>query len=602
MTDSSPQNPLDEALRRELTEYGEAPSPRVWAGVRRNLPAAPPLRARRRRRLTLLLGLLFVLMVASQLLFRGPRPGAEELSQGNGTALEKRIPPASDPAELAQSVSETPHPIGSVLEPAPQQASGGAAAAHGVTRPGEPGPAPETTDFETSETGKRGVGMAGTNEVALAPAHNGGSAFQSQVAVVSSSKSKHALTALSASPAQSKNEGRHTGLTTLAIPKGLSFREKTHHPVAAASSRPAVAPGAATATRLALSEPRATTVAAVPAATPISQSSTSTIQSPTTHLDVAEPASRTTASKAAFPTAVSTVEPASYEVQRQEAASFPEGVARLAYRELETSSWALPTPLVPGPDSVQPTRPAGPRWAVLAVGGPTISYRTLHQPLVSGGSVYDSRLSRQERPAPGWGAQVQVRRVLSGRWALAAGIGYQQYATSLAVEVVQTLRMNGSVQAVETVHNRDTYNLLVLPVQFTYTLGIPRGSWQVAALGGLEPGRYLGGLNTRANPPLAATTSSFPSAGAGYSYDISQRSSSPSDASPYQTWNLGVSLGLDLRYRPAPASRWQVVAQPTGRYITTPFALDSAPDYSRHPFSLGLLVGLSWDVRQGKQP
>lgn len=231
--------------------------------------------------------------------------------------------------------------------------------------------------------------------------------------------------------------------------------------------------------------------------------------------------------------------------------------------------------------------------------GPSLSYRRLPQPSAGG----PSDVAQLERPGLGWGAQVQGRRVLSGRWALAAGLGYQQYATRLDPQ------QSGSTAASAFLGNksaaaspvRDTYNVLVMPVQLSYALGAAGPRWQVAALGGVEPGRYLGGRSTRdsaasydANANNLPSTSVPPTS---TTVAFGQRSYASAAASPYRAWNLGLSLGLDLRYRLAPAGRWQLLAQPTGRYVISPFARAAAADYSRQPFSFGVLMGLSWDVK-----
>ena len=216
------------------------------------------------------------------------------------------------------------------------------------------------------------------------------------------------------------------------------------------------------------------------------------------------------------------------------------------------------------------------RWELLALAGPALSYRTL-------GSAPDnsaSDVAHLERPALGLGAQVQLRRVLSGRWSLAVGLGYHEYAASLPLQVLQVQSVYDSTY--QTVYHRDTYRLLTLPIQLGYALRGSGGRLATAVLVGAEPARYLGGRST------------VPS-GCG----CQQQAYSSAPTSPYQPWNLGFSLGLDLRYRlGSPASRWHWVVQPTGRYVLTPFVRPDAAGYtSRQPFSLGVLTGLAWELR-----
>ena len=229
----------------------------------------------------------------------------------------------------------------------------------------------------------------------------------------------------------------------------------------------------------------------------------------------------------------------------------------------------LPATLRATADSVRPARPVR-RWSLLLVAGPTLSYRTLG--LAPTLAVGQPDFARLERPALGFGAQVQVRRVLSGRWALAVGLGYHEYATRLA--------LSRKDSAYASVHQRDTYRLLTVPVQLSYALGVPHGRLSWALLAGLEPGWYQGGRSTE-----------------GSTCSCQQQAYS-SAASPYRSLSLAFSLGLDVRYRLGSAgSRWQWLVQPTGRYVATPFVRSDAVGFTRRqPVSLGLLTGFSWDL------
>ncbi|MBO2029857.1 hypothetical protein J4D99_00515 [Siccationidurans ginsengisoli] len=214
------------------------------------------------------------------------------------------------------------------------------------------------------------------------------------------------------------------------------------------------------------------------------------------------------------------------------------------------------------------------RWALLAMAGPTLSYRTLGATSPPATTATRPDFAHLERPALGFGAQVQVQRVLSGRWVLAMGLGYQEYATRLALQV-------HTDSTAMSVHQRDTYRLLTLPMQLGYALGVPRGQLAKALLMGVELGWYQGGRSTEGNACGCEQTT----------YAASAR--------PYRPLTLALSLGLDLRYRLAgPAGRWRWVVQPTGRYVLTPFTQANVAGFTaRQPFSLGLLTGFSWDIR-----
>ncbi|QKG58469.1 hypothetical protein GKZ68_18630 [Hymenobacter sp. BRD128] len=233
----------------------------------------------------------------------------------------------------------------------------------------------------------------------------------------------------------------------------------------------------------------------------------------------------------------------------------------------------LPASLTALPDSSPLARP-GRRWALLATAGPTLSYRTIGALPPGLGTRPD--FAHLERPAVGLGAQVQVRRVLSGRWALAVGLGYQEYATRLALQQVDSGRTT-------RIRLRDTYRLLTLPMQLSYALSAPRGRLAKALLLGAEVGWYRGGRSTEGSD----------------CHCQQQAYTATATDSLYSAKTLALSLGLDLRYRIGGAdSRWQWLVQPTARYVLTPFVKPNKAGFSpRQPFSLGLYTGFSWDIR-----
>jgi hypothetical protein len=159
------------------------------------------------------------------------------------------------------------------------------------------------------------------------------------------------------------------------------------------------------------------------------------------------------------------------------------------------------------------------------------------------------------------------------------GAGYHKYATRLALSVIDS-----SSRIPRSVHQRDVYRVLTLPVQFSYTLGVPQQRVAWALLFGVEPSWYLGGRSTEGS-------------GCGCQQQVYPLDSARTG--PYRPLTLALSLGLDLRYRlGGPASRWQWVVQPTVRYVITPFVRNEAVGFTRRqPWSLGLLTGISWDIR-----
>ncbi|MFC7668231.1 hypothetical protein ACFQT0_13225 [Hymenobacter humi] len=110
--------------------------------------------------------------------------------------------------------------------------------------------------------------------------------------------------------------------------------------------------------------------------------------------------------------------------------------------EVATPSFNRPDLLVSS-DSML-SHPAAPsRWAAQVMAGPTLTHRQLGTaqanssspgyPIPSTNSLpYDSwgsRLAAQEKASMGFGVQLQIQRVLTGRWSVSGGLGYQEYAS-----------------------------------------------------------------------------------------------------------------------------------------------------------------------------
>jgi hypothetical protein len=248
--------------------------------------------------------------------------------------------------------------------------------------------------------------------------------------------------------------------------------------------------------------------------------------------------------------------------------------------------------------------PVAPRWAVQVVLGPSVTYRQLSAPATealalanpsaaAGISSTTTNVATLERPTLGQSLQVQLRRTLNGRWAVAAGVGYREYATALALRLHTTSSLTNTLPTsaipvalpdstvAGTVHRRDTYRYLTVPVQFSYALGARPGRLRPALLLGTELGVYVGG-----------TTSE------GTVCDCAARTWTPT-GSPYRTLSLSLSLGADLRYRLGPLGRgpWELLAQPTAVYGLTAVARTGSGYYERRPYALGLLLGVSYDLR-----
>ena len=590
LPDLPPRHPLDEALRQQLADYAEAPGPQVWAGVRQRLGRpVPAWRARWRRPLPLLLGLLVLLLATVGQLYgpaRRPPLARTGATPGSRVGLDAGLGAGQSGSKAA---ALRPKPLSARPDQLPDAATGGTS---GIGRPEslvyniQSGRHSQPTVRSRPRAGRRAAAATRAASLTNRVAANRGRQPRRLPEVYSG---EPALATLidSDKPTEigpARREVAAGARQQLSPDYGLESQAGARLPAAVRQGRADDQPVRLTQLnrRLAAASASASLTRPVPAAA--TQPGTAGTVTPAA-VAVAD---------AGFGLTLAGPEPASPLAP----------LAPLAYR---TVLLAAPRPA----DSLrprvlaalEPVRPAtarheAGRWSVQALAGPTLSYRRLPQPETGGAAT----LAHRERPAAGLGAPVQLRRILSGRWALAAGLGYQQYATRLpgydgpgagGLLAPGSATGPGRGQAVATSGqpSRDTYHLLVLPVQLSYALGSAGRPWQLAALAGLEAARYLGGSVTLASPTANSAPTFLP-------YTFAQRPYSNAQSSPYRPWSGAGSLGLELRYQPTdPGARWQLLVQPTGRYVLTSFARPDAADYSRRPFSLGLLVGAGWRLK-----
>lgn len=584
LPESDRQNPLDEALRRELSSYGETPDPRVWAGVRRNLPGAPALRPRWRRPLPLLLLSLLPLLVATLIWWRPLRPKR---------LLTKVLPAGSGVFGAASPADKLT--IGAGANPAAKANSG---------RPAGRVLAASASATSATSSNSASINAASGAVAALgaANAHRGEryTAVQ-QRGLGSSTYRLQGEAAAVVGRLRPFNRKIRPGVVADVLAGPELAGQPPRRPLSFQPGMPAFALAQSRPTkvlRAAGQQPTGDRPKVAPAGS--SANTLAQANQPTTATGDLAAGKAGMITLAAAPVATFATSSAAISQASQALPVAGEAVVHLPHTGFSLSAnLPLPTRLAAIADSTKPTARLNHRWALLAVAGPTLSYRTLRQPRNTG----RPDVAQFERPAAGFGAQLQVRRVLSGRWALAAGLGYQQYATRLTLQVVSAPPNTTSFptsnypqpQVSQSVQSRDTYQLLTLPLQLSYGLGVPGRHWQMAVLGGVEPGYYLGGSSTADNT-YSSSVNNANNGSLSLADFYNQRTYSNASSSPYRTWNLGLSLGLELRYRRAPTSRWQVLVQPTGRYVATPFLRADAADYSRQPFSLGLLAGLGWEL------
>jgi hypothetical protein len=573
-------DPLLAALQQRLGDYGAAPPPGAWAGIRQRLPLAPRPWWRRPRRLLPLLALLLGLVATTA----GVRQwrGVGDISTASATS--KTV--ATGPKHPATHTQPTGAPAKEPAKPAPFRTPSFA------TRRGL-----SALNSAASQQANASRRLATTT-----PPINSLPGSTIANAPLSTAASAHAAKqAGAARPAL--NDRLPTKLPTAEPSAGLTTPKRTNYPVSrllatgAKRRRALVAEAATTGSRAA--SRLATTTTAPAAHKPLTlRTKLQAHQLAGTFGRPPQATTRPQRGAAPTPAAATPALPTSTSLfglaSRRQVATKQGSALRTPHPQTASSTLftlaadtlglssvglvlplasPLPAPLAGRPDSLPPAVPVR-RWALLAVAGPTLSYRTLGATTPAATTAPRPDFARLERPALGFGAQVQVRRVLSGRWALAVGLGYQEYATRLALQVATDTTS-------ASVHQRDTYRLLTLPVQLGYALGAPRGRLAKALLVGAEVGWYQGGRSTEGNDCGC------------------QQTAYTATASPYRPRTLALSLGLDLRYRVGgPAGRWQWVVQPTGRYVLTPFTSATAAGFTaRQPFSLGLLTGFSWDIR-----
>jgi hypothetical protein len=574
-SDDEARDPLLTALQQRLHDYAQAPPPGAWAAIRQQLPPAIPRPWwRQSRRLLPLLGLLFGLLAVSTLVIRSgylqrnsPALGRSKTTlQGNLKEFPATPNSASQSKQRLieadkQVVAITSTPSASSSAPSPEAATGAA-------------PTSETSQATTraaTTTYNPGTNLGGTR-------------------AATSTK------AVSTTAAHAPGSSRHPPITAPSLTARSSATQRTQHQRAA---NLATNGAQQTERRARRRTQRRSLGAGWPQKSMLATTSANIPDYPSTSQHFKSKTSQRSAGRALVTLSPSgrrrrrrmgTTSPARVAQTKQEqltaeypiAGKLPATGERLSVPDsltlrpvaLGLAPALLSPTLVARPDSFQ-HMPRARRWSVLVLAGPTLSYRTLGPAPTLAAQHPD--FARLERPALGFGTQVQVRRVLSGRWALALGLGYHEYATRLSLSIIDS-----SNRSPRSVHQRDVYRVLTLPVQVSYALGAPHGRLAWALFLGAEPSWYRGGRSTEGSDCGC------------------QQLSYPLDSArigPYRSLSLALSLGLDLRYHlGGPASRWQWVVQPTARYMATPFVRSEAVGFTqRRPWSLGLLTGISWE-------
>ncbi|MBD2720541.1 hypothetical protein [Hymenobacter armeniacus] len=577
MTDREPDD-LYDALRRRLADHGQEPPAPLWANIRAQLPppvAAPQLRKRSHKRTAAAL-LLLLLAVVGTVGWQWWRVGQRrELAQQAARRADQQNqlatvqPGTAQAPDAARSGSASEGPVAGVA-PASDAASSSAptSATPAVAAAGEAAPG--------TATPRNAVAGDGTGPVS-GPGSTG--------AVVASG----AITAASR-PAVKTATGRTEGIAMV----GRSARKRRF---AAALVKPATEDQEAASAARPGPAGRPVNVAAVTVAVVAPRAAASEEAGRMNDIG-ATPGSQSGLANGEMG---STQAAADAGISSREAASST-WTSPLALRRATLSPVEMAALRLALPADTLPRLPAVPvrRWAVQVVGGPAYTYRHLSQsndlaynapssPTPNTIRSFDTAGSvreQQEQAGTGLALALQVRRVLSGRWSLSAGLGYQEYAlqrtydevkaitSSIPPVVVSNPRPPVTTYVFTQSTYRDTYRFLTVPVRLSYVLGATK-KLSYAFSGGADAAFYLGGN----------------SAGS----DAARHAWGPGADGPNRALNLSLSGGLDVRYRVAP--RLELLAQPSATYFLNSLAKPVSGLTPRHLLGAGVLLGVSYDWR-----
>jgi hypothetical protein len=614
MTEREPDD-LYDALRDRLTDYGQEPPAPLWAGIRAQLPppvAQPKLRPKRRAAVVLL---LLLLVTASDLGWRWwhNQPLSHDATEPQlATVTSKNSAPSNQHKHSTATAAFT----------SPPSATSGAALRPGTAATSVDGVASSTSASQKSGT----VGTVGTpgggptaNEAASpsASATTGAKPARAAAAAgmladgptpIAARARKRPTYEATAGPATAIISGK-TAAHAARAPKlgqySLGREVAVNTPGKPGATSFQAAARKAANNRKATNQPlRASSISTNPAARksfehqPASGLETNNVavrsakkeqvQSP-----ARQPGAEATAKAIAPISGAAT--PAANDTDVLTAQTLDQLQARTVALQLMKGLAPAQAQTV----AVAPNEPPAsflPRWAVQVLAGPALTYRQLSSssalsanPAPTTPSMYPGQNSQStasiaelERPALGGGFQLTVRRALTERWSLSAGLGYAEYATRLALQQVQAAHSN-SVGAVAprpdssttSIHRRDTYRFVTVPLRVGYTKPLsPR--WSVGLLAGADVALYVGGSSTEGSA-CACQTRSWGLTG-----------------SPYRRVSVGASLGAEVRYRLN--GRWELLAQPTATYMLNPLAQSTSAYYRRHLLGGTALLGAAYTL------
>ncbi|GAA4364900.1 hypothetical protein GCM10023185_34790 [Hymenobacter saemangeumensis] len=596
MTEREP-NELYDALRDRLADYGQEPPAHLWANIRQQLPppvALPQTRPRPYHWASRVLtgGLLSAACLSAWwysthrtdsqgrqavAVQQAPRPHQPEAEQT--AALARQASSAQSSAAGTAAGSHAPT-LSTASSGAENVLASSSAASEAETTASA---LATTTAASTSPAGAPGRQAATHSNPGAGVSHagNGGAAF---AAAASAGRKPNLAPALAAAP----NAAR---------------RQRDAAPALRPAAQPLSSPQASRAGRTpsALLSSRTRHEAEQAAALTGATGNYSRLRKQ--RAAAAEASSAT----AALTTAGTREQQNASAAAQSSAAALPAGsVARLPLHPVapQLASWAVPAVRTVADTFPHPTLLPPQRWTLQLLAGPSLTYRRLETqqdmaqaapaPFPSPGpavsNFYDTQgaattIESLERPAMGFGAQLELRRVLNGRWAVGGGLGYQEYATSLVLRainapravIISSPRPLQSDSLGTSVRLRDTYRFVTVPVRVSYQLGSTSPRFRYAVQGGAEAAIYVGGNSSEGNACACQAT-----AGSRPVY-------------PYRRLSLALSLGLDLRYRLAP--QWELLAQPTATSFVTSLTRPLSGLEPRYLIGTGLQLGVSYGLR-----
>jgi hypothetical protein len=199
------------------------------------------------------------------------------------------------------------------------------------------------------------------------------------------------------------------------------------------------------------------------------------------------------------------------------------------------------------------------------VAGPSLTYRTL------GDSA--RQLERLERPGIGYSGQVTASYALNKKLTISTGLGYAEYANNLHYQLQKT-----SAETSRIVDFRDVYRFVSIPVHAQYTLG-GNQRWRFGTLGGANVG-LLAGTRTTEGSACNCSQTTVPASGT------------------YRNTSLVLTAGGFLSYQFAPG-QW-LTLRPQGQYFLNSLTDPASGRVDRHPWSLGVQGGISFDLEPKK--